>query len=122
MELLRAVADTNIFVSGILNDKGAPAKFIEYWERRLFDLVVCATVFEEYQRVFSYINNLPSEQVKRVLELVQRTALIGEPSEPIFICKDPTDNQFLQCAIAGKARYLISNIFLKNMVALWWYL
>lgn len=38
--LHRVIADTNIFVSGLLNRKGLPAKFIELWDEGEFDIVM----------------------------------------------------------------------------------
>lgn len=106
-ELTKAVIDTNIFISGILNDKGAPAKLINHWQNRLFDIVISPAIQEEYKKVFSYIN-LPSLKVEKVLRLLQKTAIIAKTSEIVLACRDSSDNKFIECAIAGNAKFLVT--------------
>jgi hypothetical protein len=47
LELLRSVVDTNIFASGLINRTGAPAKLIQAWKERLFDIVISKEIFKE---------------------------------------------------------------------------
>jgi len=38
--MIKAVIDTNVFIAGLINETGAPAKIINYWEERAFDLLL----------------------------------------------------------------------------------
>ncbi|MFQ6043540.1 MAG: putative toxin-antitoxin system toxin component, PIN family [Candidatus Poribacteria bacterium] len=49
--LHRVIADTNIFVSGLLNRKGLPAKFIELWDEGEFDIVMSQPIYNEIEEV-----------------------------------------------------------------------
>ena len=58
LELLRNVVDTNIFASGLINHTGAPAKLIQAWRERLFDIVISKDIFKEYKEALSGITIL----------------------------------------------------------------
>lgn len=81
--------------------------FINHWQNRLFDIVISPAIQEEYKKVFSYIN-LPSLKVEKVLRLLQKTAIIAKTSEIVLACRDSSDNKFIECAIAGNAKFLVT--------------
>ncbi|MFQ6093524.1 MAG: PIN domain-containing protein, partial [bacterium] len=38
--MLRAVIDTNLFVTGLMSKTGAASKLIDLWEERAFDVLI----------------------------------------------------------------------------------
>ncbi len=54
--MIKAVVDTNVFVSGLLNDSGAPAKLILFWVKGQFDIVFSKQILKEYSYV---LHNIP---------------------------------------------------------------
>ena len=52
--MIRAVLDANVFISGILNAKGAPGQVLEAWRAEQFQLLISAPILEELERVLHY--------------------------------------------------------------------
>lgn len=106
---MRAVIDTNIFVSGLLNLEGGAAKIINYLKNDTFELIITRDVFEEYLRVIHFFdNNIPSVRSEELLELVFEKAVKVKAANPHELCKDPDDEKFLTAALSGHAEYLVT--------------
>jgi len=111
---MRLVFDANVFVSALISRKGAPAKLLEYWQEERFDVVISPAILQELQRVLHYPKlrqryHLPEEGIQRFLRLLRRQAIGVEPSEELTVIQhDPTDNRYLECAIAGEADIIVS--------------
>lgn len=43
----RAVLDTNVFISGLINKDGPPGKILQAWRKSLFLLVISPSIIEE---------------------------------------------------------------------------
>lgn len=110
---MRAVLDTVIFVRALINPKGR-------WGRLLFD------------HAGDYVIVLSPEVIKEVLEVIHRPELrkrfpemadparidlvlarledaeVVEPTERVKVCRDPNDDKFFECALAGAADYIVS--------------
>jgi predicted nucleic acid-binding protein len=48
-----------------------------------------------------------SERMTFLAALVRKARLL-EPRERIVVCRDPKDNKFLELAVAGNAKYLVT--------------
>ncbi len=44
---MRIVIDTNVFISAAINPKGAPAKILDAWRDRQFELIISPSIIEE---------------------------------------------------------------------------
>jgi len=53
---MRVIQDTNVLLSALLSSRGAPAKLLAAWERRLFTLVISNAVTIPDQA--SFVHNL----------------------------------------------------------------
>jgi len=99
---MRAVIDTNVFVSGIFW-KGPPHQILVAWQAGHFKLVLSSSILEEYRRVLAELAaKYPGVQYERLLELVELHAEIASPiafARPV--CTDPDDDKFLAAAIAA---------------------
>lgn len=107
-DLLRIVVDTNVFVSGLINDTGAAAKLIDLLFSRFFDIVVSTEIVEEYEMVLFYLDKIPLANSKKLINYIKQAAIWAEPKEKPQICREEADDAFLACANAGGARYLIT--------------
>jgi putative PIN family toxin of toxin-antitoxin system len=56
---IKTVLDTNILVSGLANQSGAPAKVIDRWLEGQFVVLSSKPIFDEYSRILlnSYVIN-----------------------------------------------------------------
>lgn len=111
---LRAVVDTNLFISGLFGRDSLSARLQDLWINREFELVTSIEILKEVSRVLRYPRikqkfNPKEETLKRFFRLVFRKALI---TKDIYktdrIADDPSDNKFLGCALEGEADYIIS--------------
>ena len=110
---MRVVLDTVIFVRALINPRGR-------WGRLLFDLsdgyviVLSPEIIKEILAVF-YRANLRERfpamaeppRLERVLRILEQAEVV-EPVERVSVCRDPNDDKFFECALAGKADCIVS--------------
>jgi putative PIN family toxin of toxin-antitoxin system len=109
---IRAVIDTNVFVSGLINPNGPPGRILKAVRLKKFTLITCPEINDEIMDVL----NRPHLRDKYGLgELLFDVAFIlwelAEPAAhlpPASASSDPDDNKFLSAAVGGKAGYLIT--------------
>ena len=111
---MRVVLDANIYISALISNKGAPAKVMRLWQQGVFDVVISAEILAEIGRVLTY----PKLQQKykqvaqvadRFVQLLAIQAIIVKPKTKLNIVRDDeTDNRYLECAVSGKATYIIT--------------
>ncbi len=111
---MKVVLDANIYVSSLINTQGNPKRIMEGWEQNKFDVLVSASIIDEVGRVLRYPRIVKrhrqgEEAIQRFLELLSSQAVMVEPTEVLDVVKeDQSDNRYLECAIEGKAQYIIS--------------
>jgi putative PIN family toxin of toxin-antitoxin system len=111
---LRAVIDTNLFISGLFARDSVSAQLQDLWINQDFELVTSIEIIKEISRVLNYPRikehfKPKDKTIKRFFRLIFRKAII---SKDIYhtdkITDDPTDNKFLACALEKKAHYIVS--------------
>lgn len=108
--MIKVVIDTNVFVSAILFG-GELDKLINLWKRKKIVLLLSKEILEEYIKVLSYKKfELSDKIIKRIIyeELLPYTKNIKVKKRINIIEEDPSDNIFLECALEGRANYIIS--------------
>ena len=111
---LRAVVDTNLFVSGLFAKGSLSARLQDLWINQDFELVTSIEIIKEVSRVLHYPRikerfNPKDETIKRFFRLIFRKAIIAKDTyRTDRITDDPTDNKFLACAMEKEADYIIS--------------
>jgi putative PIN family toxin of toxin-antitoxin system len=110
---IRAVIDTNIWVSSLLNPFGFPAIVRKSFEDGAFQVVISEPILEELAEVL----NRPRIKCKYGIsenDINELLVLIEERSEPVLlssdisICRDNDDNFIIETAIKGKAAFLVT--------------
>lgn len=109
---LRAVLDTNVFVSAFLsrNPTSPTQELIRRWEEEDFILLVSDALLEEVAEKLVE-RGIEQERVIEFLTLIGRLAeWVDVPPEAVssVIAEDPDDDHILACAVVGKADYLVS--------------
>lgn len=111
---LRAVIDTNLFISGLFARDTLSSQLQDLWINQDFELVTSVEIIKEVSRVLYYPRiqerfKPKEENIRRFFRLIFRKAII---SKDIYktdrITDDPTDNKFLACALEKEADYIIS--------------
>jgi uncharacterized protein len=107
---VRVVLDTNAVISALLFS-GVSSKLVSLWQNGLITPLLSRPILDEYLRVLSYPKFELSE--KEIKELIQEEILpfaeVVRPKRRLRVVRrDPSDNKFLECAVAGKANVIIS--------------
>lgn len=108
--LVRVVLDTNTLVSALLFT-GISSELVSLWQDGIITLLLSRDILDEYLRVLSYPKfKLSEEEIKKLLqEEILPYAEVVKPKRRLRVVqRDPSDNKFLECAIAGKTRVIIS--------------
>ncbi|MBV6452548.1 MAG: hypothetical protein MHPDNHAH_03306 [Anaerolineales bacterium] len=106
--MTRVVLDTNVIVSSALGR--TLARIFEKWNEGKFIVIVTSDIVSEY---FDVINRpkfkLTQTTIDRIGRYIYQFSEFVLPEEQVWEVKaDPTDNKFLEAAIAGKADFIIS--------------
>ncbi|MBZ4687511.1 MAG: uncharacterized protein PWQ96_1367 [Clostridia bacterium] len=111
---MRVVIDTNVLISGMLSKKSYPAAILDGWIMNRFQPVVSPELVEEYSKV------LIRKKFERLGSVRKRLALLEKllnfpwitlvyPEEKLkIIAEDPKDDMVLECAVAGKAKRIVT--------------
>jgi uncharacterized protein len=115
--MIRAVLDTNVWVSALLTPGHPPAKILEFSLTGKLRLIISPGIIKEIGRVLQYPKvkkalekqQITSQEVEEVILKVLRVALIT-PGEILVeaVPGDPTDDMVIACALEGKADFIIS--------------
>lgn len=107
-EPVRAVVDTNVLVSGLLNPSGAPARVLDLILAGAIEPVLSQDVLAEYREVLMRSElALPRLRVDALLEFFEDFVL-PLPVRALGVCTDPGDDAFLSAALEGQAAWLIT--------------
>jgi putative PIN family toxin of toxin-antitoxin system len=106
---MRIVLDTNVFISGIFFS-GPPFQILKAWRDGEIQLLVSPPILDEYQRIgVELALQFPDVDIRPVLDLLTIQAeIVLAPVLPSVIHDDPSDDKFLEAALAGKASCVIS--------------
>ncbi|MEK6807483.1 MAG: putative toxin-antitoxin system toxin component, PIN family [Nanoarchaeota archaeon] len=106
---MRAVLDTNIFISGIFWD-GLPGKILTAAQNGEFELVTSLDCIYELHRVLiEFKDKICLDLVEFWTRFAISNSLVVLPQAHFLEVKDDLDdNKFLDAAVAGKAQFIIS--------------
>ena len=110
MGAFKVVVDTNVVVSALLFG-GHPGRLIELWQMDAIKPVASKQIIDEYLRVLTYPKfKLSAEEINFLLyqQILPYFDIIDVHLGPAIIKKDPEDDKFIRCALAGKAKFIIS--------------
>lgn len=106
--MIKVVVDTNIFVSGLLNDSGAPAKLIVRWLQGQFDLMISEQTLQEHEYVLTHLPQIEQDKAVAFLDTLRTSAIAVEIPDALQVCKDPHDDKFLETAVIGEAEFFVT--------------
>jgi len=108
---LRAVFDTNVFVSASLskNANSPTRELLERWKKKEFTLVICDQIAKEMIEKLTE-RRVPDEEItEQVSALASAAEWAVVPEEKIeALLSDPDDNVVVACAVEGGANYLVT--------------
>ena len=110
---MRAVVDTNVWVSAILTPGGFSARVLTAVADRRFEPVFSGPTLEELKdtvtdRAFVRRHGLRLEELNRAIGLLVPLGFRVEEVEVVSIARDPDDDIFIALAVAASADYLVT--------------
>ena len=112
--MIKVVFDTNIIVSGLIANAGAPYQALEAWRRRDVVLLVSDAIIEEVVDVlarpfFRDKRQISRSDIARVKHALKMDAIVVSPNTRLEVVgDDPDDNRIVECALDGGADYIVS--------------
>jgi putative PIN family toxin of toxin-antitoxin system len=112
--MLKAVIDTNQFISALISKQGPSAQLLDRWRQQKFILLTSPEIITEIKRALEYPHivkkyKLGQSDIQSLLMLLEHEAVVIPKPPAVHIVKDdPDDDKFLACAIAAKAEYIVS--------------
>lgn len=108
---MKAVVDTNVFISSFLNPKGTPRKVISLWKTG--ELIIClsAEILEEYIEVLIRMGLKDEPETGELLELFRKRInidFVAIDQDIKLIASDPDDDKFIECAVNAGAEVIIT--------------
>ena len=106
---MKTVLDTNVFISGIFF-AGPPSQILKAWRNQSLQIVLSREILDEYQRVAVALSSkFPTIDILPIIELVTIYGQFVDTQDfNISVCEDPDDDKFLECAVAGQCKIIIS--------------
>jgi uncharacterized protein len=107
---MRAVMDTNIFVSGIFWERNFCSQIIDKWKNKEFELVSSLEIIDELvETLRDFKIQMPDDLIEEWRNLIIENSIIVEPTTKLDVIKeDPDDNKFLEAGVTGKVDLIIS--------------
>ncbi len=107
---MRAVVDTNVIVSGMINGAGAPGKIVDAILRGEITVVHSDAILTEYREVlrrgkFAF----PVADVLMFLEVIEGEGEFVEPPVSTMSLPDPMDRPFIDAALHGLCPIISGN-------------
>jgi putative PIN family toxin of toxin-antitoxin system len=109
---LSVVVDTNVFVSGLIVEKGLPHQLIKLLEEDLFILIISQKMRDELEEVLYRVKFsafLSEDKLSKFFRMIDIISTVVSPRAitPIEV-RDPKDQKVLATALGGKADYLVT--------------
>jgi putative PIN family toxin of toxin-antitoxin system len=109
--MLRVVIDTNLLVRGLLKGKTA-VPLIEALKNNRFTLILSSPLVAELVEVLGrdkFKKYFSSSEIKELLDILDIQGEMINATEAINACRDPKDNIVLECAVSGRADFIITS-------------
>jgi putative PIN family toxin of toxin-antitoxin system len=112
--VIRAVLDTNQYVSMAIKAGGTADRLLAAWREDRFILLLSPPILDEIIRVlrsprlWRLIRLTPAELDELIESLLLDAELTRGRLAVHVITRDPSDNMFLTCAVEGRADYIVS--------------
>ena len=107
---MRAVIDTNVLISAVFWT-GKPKLLLNRVRKGQLVFVTSQVLLNELRQILIRTDKpfrVSDEEAKRILNSITELAEIVQPSSSVTACRDEQDNRVLECAVDGKADWIIT--------------
>ena len=111
---MRAVIDTVVLVRALINPHSPCGRILLGDLAPTYTLLLSPDIVEEILDVLSrpalrqrFPQMASPPHIQAILRVLEDAEVI-EPRMRVHVCRDPNDDKFLECALAGGASYIVS--------------
>jgi len=105
---LKAVFDTNILVSALVFPGGRGEAALRRIVEEQDQLVISKPILDELLGILARKFARDAEELAHVAVFLSGLAIFVKPRRRVRIVKDDPDNRILECAVAGRARVIVT--------------
>ncbi|VAW30946.1 hypothetical protein MNBD_CHLOROFLEXI01-57 [hydrothermal vent metagenome] len=111
---MKIVLDANIYISSLISTLGNPRQIIEHWDQGNFEVLITQDILDEVGRILRYPrivkrHKKDERKIRRYLKLLSaQTTVVKRVEKLNVVTDDESDNRYIECAVAGRADYIIS--------------
>lgn len=105
---MRAVLDTNIYISALVFPGGRAEKAVHAAADGRFDLLISKPIMLEVLDVLARKFGRDPEELSRVALFLADLARRVRPRKKLTILRDDPDNRILECALSGHAEMVVT--------------
>ena len=101
--------DTNVFISSFFG--GNPRKVIDLWKSGVITLCLSKPIVDEYIEVLCRLELQGEKELEELLGLFAHgfhLVYTAKTPELHVVKEDPDDDKFIECAVALKAKFVIT--------------
>jgi putative PIN family toxin of toxin-antitoxin system len=112
--VLRVVLDTQIILRGaVAATRSITARIYTAWDEGRFTLLLSEPILVELTNVLTRSEvlrklRITTIEARALVELLRRRSTLVSPTVRVVGSRDPDDDKFLECAVAGHADYIVS--------------
>jgi putative PIN family toxin of toxin-antitoxin system len=107
--VIRVVVDTNVFIASFFG--GNPRKVIDLWKSGEITLCLSRPIVDEYIEVLRRLELQDEKELEELLALFAHgfhIVFTAKTPELHIVEEDPDDDKFIECAVALKAKFVIT--------------
>ncbi len=106
---MKAVFDTNVLIAAFLTE-GVCSGLLTRARKHAFNLVLCNDIIREFKGVLTKKFKLSPTDISEITAIVEEATveIIHKPDPIKSICRDPSDDFIIACAVAAKANYIVT--------------
>jgi len=105
---MRVVLDTNVYISAVMFG-GLPGALLDLAFVRSFDTIVSPALLDELDEKLRLKFEVTGEDAAVIRARIMNIARLVEPEETLQVIEeDPDDDRVLECAVTGRADYIVS--------------
>ncbi len=105
---VRVIIDTNIYISAIFWG-GNPRKVVDLGRENKIYILTSTDIQEEIAEILKRKFKLGEDDARQILsDFSTFTKLIPVIDQINVVKDDPDDDKFIECAVSGKADYIVS--------------
>jgi len=112
--VLKAVLDTQVILRGAASaTPSVTSRIYQAWDAGHFTLLLSESILAEVEDVLCRPEVLRKLRMTTIeagalIDLLRRRGVLITPTVRIAHSRDPDDDKFLECAVAGSADYIVS--------------